>query len=458
MTQPSGSTVSGALINTFNVQGGNGTGGTDNIALGADGCTLYYDGEGTQILRYNVCTGTQLSDFADGVPGYCFAMAVRPNGDLMVACSSQVNRFNAAGTLVQTYPNPNGSQLFALNLDPDNSTFWTGDDENGEVFHININTGALIGSFPSNPNSGLFGLAVVGQITVATQDPTTTAVSCSPNPVTVGSPTSCKATVTDTASSGATTPTGTVTFSSNGSGAFGSGGTCTLSGSGNTASCTVTYTPSASGTQTITAAYGGDSGHLPSSGTTQLQVTSATTDTTPPSCTLTGVIAGPPKQIQITAQDSGSGLRSIVVTSSSNATTSVPPFTPGTTSPVVVTATKINQSAGSTVALQVTDVAGNVTNCDPALIGLRHHKAMAQRIRVRHLSAAESTITIVNGKPGIRRILIAVNGKIVKSVILRAGQHETVSVAGAMRASGGNTIALTMMGKAGGGATVAIHN
>jgi hypothetical protein len=53
-------------------------------------------------------------------------------------------------------------------------------------------------------------------------------------------------------------------------------------------------------------------------------------DQSPPTCTLTGVIAGPPKQIQITAQDTLSGLDCILVTTSTNATTSVPAFTPGT--------------------------------------------------------------------------------------------------------------------------------
>ena len=43
-----------------------------------------------------------------------------------------------------------------------------------------------------------------------------------------------------------------------------------------------------------------------------------------------------------------------------NSVVTVPPFTPGTTSPVVVTATKIDQTMGATVALSVTDVAGNV--------------------------------------------------------------------------------------------------
>ena len=104
-------------------------------------------------------------------------------------------------------------------------------------------------------------------------------------------------------------------------------------------------------------------------------------DTTPPVCLLTATIDGPPKQIQVTVQDTGSGLGTIVVTTSTNATTVVPPFTPGT-NPVVVTATKSNQAAGSIVALTVTDAAGNVTECDPLWPG---KKAAKPASRLKHL-------------------------------------------------------------------------
>jgi MYXO-CTERM domain-containing protein len=89
----------------------------------------------------------------------------------------------------------------------------------------------------------------------------------------------------------------------------------------------------------------------------------------PPSCALTAVIAGPPRQLQITVQDTGSGLGKIEVTESKNASTPVPSFTVGTIAPVVVTATKIDKDQGSQVALRVTDVAGNVTVCDPVIAG-----------------------------------------------------------------------------------------
>ncbi|MFL5798727.1 MAG: hypothetical protein ACJ77A_12450, partial [Actinomycetota bacterium] len=116
-----------------------------------------------------------------------------------------------------------------------------------------------------------------------TKRSTTTSVSCSPNPVTLGgsADTTCTATVTDNAAGGALTPTGTVIFSSNLAGTFSSPGTtCTLSGSGATATCSVVFTPTASGSHTITATYGGSATHLGSANTTSLTVNSGSHNVT----------------------------------------------------------------------------------------------------------------------------------------------------------------------------------
>jgi Bacterial Ig-like domain (group 3) len=112
-------------------------------------------------------------------------------------------------------------------------------------------------------------------------DPTSTAVTCSPGTVTIGQATSCTATVTDTASSGATTPTGTVTFTSGTSGGSFSSSSCTLSPASTSgqASCLVSYTPGQAGSETITGSYGGDSSHDASSGQATITVTLRATAT-----------------------------------------------------------------------------------------------------------------------------------------------------------------------------------
>lgn len=85
----------------------------------------------------------------------------------------------------------------------------------------------------------------------------------------------------------------------------------------------------------------------------------------PPSCVITSIIPGPPKVIQITVQDLLSGLASVEVLTSTNANTVVPAFTVGTTSPLVITATKENQSLSSTVLLRVINLCGDTIVCDP---------------------------------------------------------------------------------------------
>jgi YVTN family beta-propeller protein len=130
--------------------------------------------------------------------------------------------------------------------------------------------------------SSSFALAMIANPTAPPLDPTTTVLNCSPNPVAIGQATSCTAAVTDTVPGGAA-PTGTVTFTSDTSGGSLSSNSCTLAPDSTIgqASCVVSYTPgrTGSGTQTITAAYGGDGSHTASSGQAALTVTLRATTT-----------------------------------------------------------------------------------------------------------------------------------------------------------------------------------
>lgn len=94
-------------------------------------------------------------------------------------------------------------------------------------------------------------------------------------------------------------------------------------------------------------------------------------DHTPPTCKLTGMGTDGTghKFIQVTIQDTGSGPASIVPTTivnSDNGNPSVPLFfTVEDTNPFTITFTKLDVTKSSQVALTVTDLAGNVTHCDP---------------------------------------------------------------------------------------------
>lgn len=59
--------------------------GIDWIDLAADQCTMFYTSEGSMIKRFDVCTRTQLSDFANGLDAPCYALRIRPNGEVLVA-------------------------------------------------------------------------------------------------------------------------------------------------------------------------------------------------------------------------------------------------------------------------------------------------------------------------------------------------------------------------------------
>lgn len=178
---------------------------------------------------------------------------------------------------------------------------------------------------------------------------------------------------------------------------------------------------------------------VPTGDTAPIAVSTAA-DITRPTCRLSQVIAGPPKQINVVVQDSGSGLASVVVTTSTNADTPVPPFTVGTNDAVSITATKINQSAGSTVALKVTDVAGNVTVCDPVWPGVRTgvvHGLVGQTFT--HVLGSQGKVTIVNRSAGARSFRLVVNGKPFTTTIA-AGHKRIVNVAAALKHGAKNTI------------------
>ncbi|MGH1363750.1 MAG: FlgD immunoglobulin-like domain containing protein [Calditrichia bacterium] len=89
------------------------------------------------------------------------------------------------------------------------------------------------------------------------------------------------------------------------------------------------------------------------------------TDDTDPLCEIIGVDPGPPVVLSVMLQDTESGISHVNVLRDKNADVVVPSFTPGTNEAIVVTATKINPNKGSNVVLEVFDMQGNSTICDP---------------------------------------------------------------------------------------------
>jgi hypothetical protein len=325
--------------------------GVDWVDLSADQCTMLYTSEGAHVKRFNVCTNTQLSDFATIPTGLGFALRIRQNGEVLVAANSEAVRFDSLGNVLQTYAVAGSVQLFALNLDPDGTSFWVGDDGTGNVTRLDIATGTALTSFNTNPQVGLFGVAVNGEIRVAQ-------------------------------------------------------------------------------------------------------------DTTPPSCNLTGVGVNGSGQkfIQITIQDTGSGLASITVVDETNATTTVPAFSAGTTNPVVVTATKVNQSQGSTVTLQATDVAGNVVTCDPTVAASDRSAGAPSSQTLSKLPSQENKVRVYNSSPGLTNVSLNVNGHNYQLGGLRDNEVRTLNISASMNAGSNNSIVISSAGKPGGTAIITISD
>jgi RHS repeat-associated protein len=137
---------SGTFITTYSVASDQR--GSDWTEISSDDRTLFYTSEGTRVLRYDTATNTQLADYATGLPGSAaFANRLLPPGDgsggMLVADSQDVVRLNSSGQVVQTYTIPGEELLFALNLDPDGQSFWTAGVDTGNIYKINITTGAI---------------------------------------------------------------------------------------------------------------------------------------------------------------------------------------------------------------------------------------------------------------------------------------------------------------------------
>ena len=162
----------GTLLNTFHAQ--RQSRGTDFIDLAADQCTMFYTSEGSSIKRFNTCTNQQGTDFATGLPAPCYALRLLADGTVLVACARAVQHVDTTGAVVKTYTpaEPISGQLFALNVDPDGTSFWTADlANNGGIFRFDIASGTEIKHFASGAPVDVAGLAVFGERTVGGTQP-----------------------------------------------------------------------------------------------------------------------------------------------------------------------------------------------------------------------------------------------------------------------------------------------
>jgi hypothetical protein len=140
------------------------------VELSADQSTIFYTSEGSTIRRFDTATSTQLPDFSTAL-NESFALRLLPPGDgsggLLVANFADVKRLDASGAVVQSYDAPGEDSWFALNLDPNGTSFWSAGIFSGNVYRFNIASGAIeVG--PISTGSSVAGLCLKGEPTAGT--------------------------------------------------------------------------------------------------------------------------------------------------------------------------------------------------------------------------------------------------------------------------------------------------
>jgi probable HAF family extracellular repeat protein len=147
-------------------------------------------------------------------------------------------------------------------------------------------------------------------------------------------------------------------------------------------------------------------------------------DTAPPSISLVNVVLRPPEQAIFSVVDP-SGLLTVSATAS-NAMVTVTPFLPGQTTPVTVTATKTDQSAGATVTVYAEDVAGNQASLDPAFVTV-YGSGGPVAAPLSDVPSGEHVLTVTNGSPGLNELRILVNQTTV-ALPLKEGEARSLNL------------------------------
>jgi hypothetical protein len=185
-------------------------------------------------------------------------------------------------------------------------------------------------------------------------------------------------------------------------------------------------------------------------------------DTTPPVCRAISTNTGPPKSVTVLVQDSGAGLESVIYSGTNLAAdpsdptkfaTSPSPLVVGQTAAFYLIFTKAVQTLGSTFHVDVTDVAGNTTSCDPAFgMGQTLRTATVRaghRTVLRGLHRDQSKLLLRSASSGVRKAVIAINGRPFAIVALGRGHRISLDLAGALRASSRNAVTVSALGTAG---------
>jgi hypothetical protein len=122
----------------------------------------------------------------------------------------------------------------------------------------------------------------------------------------------------------------------------------------------------------------------------------------------------------------------------------------------VITSTKIDQSSSAVIGLTATDACGNSTIFDPldvSLGGARGIQSLTETSRsftATGISATEHFVMIQNGNPGLKSVLVTVNGKKFDITGLKDNElRKGIDIGSAMVHGQPNTVVFRSKGKLG---------
>jgi hypothetical protein len=118
-------------------------------------------------------------------------------------------------------------------------------------------------------------------------------------------------------------------------------------------------------------------------------------------------------------------LASVTPAELANATFSVPSYSAGITTPLVVTITRPNLVQTMHVALDVVDVAGNATHCVGDFVQVGRNSPEPSQANVT-LSPIETQVVVFNGSPGLEALELQTDERTLDVTGLNAGEVRSI--------------------------------
>ena len=155
--------------------------------------------------------------------------------------------------------------------------------------------------------------------------------------------------------------------------------------------------------------------------------------------------------------DADDGLQSIVVTSAYNVDSTIPPFTPGTMSPVPVDAEKTDPYSPGYIYFRACDTLGACIRCDPVAADL----VLADKGRLEEtfveIPGEDRYLLVENGGPGVRRVEVDINGRMIHNIAgLKDGERYHFDIGRGLDSGADNVVTVTASGSPGGSVFIAL--